>query len=174
MKQGLKFGFYLGGVLILSTLFYYFFYPTSMFATFGKAMIMEILLYALFMFFAISKSSETTVDSGTFFKIAFLTLAIGFITTSIFRMGFSNYFSDALNPIYLEAMQADINGSGNFFGRDPLETFEQVALLDKTIEEEITLENYFLSGLVTVLLLGIPFTILVSYVSRRILNFRKG
>jgi len=88
MKQGIIYGLYLGGVLVFFNLLFYFLHPLSMFSIMGKAMLFEIFIYAVFMFLVISKASNTIEDGGTFFKIAFLTLAIGVIISFIFRYSF--------------------------------------------------------------------------------------
>lgn len=174
MKQGIKHGFFLGGALILINVFYYFFHPIAMYSTFRISMLFEILIYAIFMFLAISKSSSTIEDGGTFFKIAFLTLAIGLIISFLFDYTFSHILSDELNPIFLEAKKADLNNPNDFFGNDPLVTLEKVELMEDSIEEDMTVKHFLATSGVGLLFLGIPFTILITFLSRRILNFRKG
>ena len=173
MKQGIKYGFFLGGVLILSNIFYYFVHPIYMYSIFGKTMLLEILIYSIFMFLAISKSSDTIEDGGTFFKIAFLTLAIGLIISFLYRYTFSHALSEDLNSIYLEAKKADETNASDFFGNDPLATLETVELMEHTIEEDMTFLRFFRITGLCLLFFGIPFSILVTYLSKRILKFRK-
>ena len=173
MKQALKYGFYLGVALILINVLYYFIQPVSLYAFFGKAMLFELLVYAVFMFFAISKNSSVIEDGGTFFKIAFLTLTIGLILSFAFRYTLSHILSEELNPIFLEAKQADEKYPSDFFGNDPLNTLERVELMEDSIEEDMTISNFMIMNGLGLLFLGIPFTILVTFLSRKFLNIRK-
>lgn len=172
MKHAVKYGFYLSGVLILLEIIYYFVHPISMFTFVGKSFVLEVILMVTFMFLAIKKNRYIYEDSGTFFKVAFVTLAIGFLTTQLFENVFSYALAEELNPIYQEAIKSDQQRASDFFGRDPLETLESVELVDDTLEEDITLFNFLMSNVVGLLFIGIPFSILVNFVSRKILKIR--
>ena len=173
MKLAIKYGCYIGIVITLITLFYYFVSPISMYSKFGKTTILELFIYSFFMFLAISKNSNSIDDGGTFFKIAFLTLAVGLIISFVFKYSFSHLLSEELNPIFLEAKKLDERNAGDFFGQDPLYTLETVELMENTIEEDMTVLKFLAQSGIGLLFLGIPFTILVTFLSRKILNFKK-
>jgi len=172
MKHAVKYGFYLGGILICLEILYYFIHPKSMYTIIGRSILLELTLMVVFMFLAIKKNRYTYEDSGTFFKVAFVTLAIGYIISNSFESVLSYTQAEELNPAYLEAQKADHQKANDFFGQDPLKTLEEVELMEVSLEEDISIFHFLMNNVFGMLFLGIPFSILVNYVSRKILKIK--
>ena len=143
-----------------------------MFSFWSKATIWEMLLIVGFTFFAIAKNKNAVFDSGVSFKMALVTISIGILLASIFREGFTHTLAEELSPINLEANKADEYFGGELFNEDPLETLEEAELAEGTIED-FDLPDYLTGVLATLLVFCIPFAVIVSFLSRQILRFRK-
>jgi len=172
MKHSLRYGVYLGVALTVSYILYYFLHPIYMFSFWSKATIWELLLIIGFTFFAIAKNKNAVFDSGASFKMALITICIGILLTSIFREVFSHTLAEELSPINLEASKADEYFGGELFNEDPLETLED-AELSEGIIEDFDLFDYLAGALATLLVFCIPFSVIISFLSRQILRFRK-
>jgi len=173
MKHNLKYGFFLGGALILTYLFYYFIHPISMFSFFSKATLWEILLCGGFMFFAISKNKNSIFDSGASFKIALLTVTIGLLISSVFRNTFNIMFADELNPAYLEASKTDTYTIGPIVDSDPLETLEKAELKEDKIDHKFNFVDFASNFLAIFLMFCIPYSVILGFLSSQILKLRK-
>jgi len=173
MKNNLKYGFFLGGALILTFLFYYFAHPISMFSIFSKATLWEILLCGGFMFFAISQNKNSVYDSGASFKIALITVTIGLFISSIFKSTFTIMLGEKLNPIYLEASKVDTYTIGPLIDSDPLETLEKAELREDKIDEEFSFTDYLSNIFALFIMFCIPFSVIMGFLSRQLLKFRK-
>lgn len=172
MKHSLRYGVYLGVALTFSYLLYYFLYPIYMFSFWSKATIWEMLLIVGFTFFAIAKNKSAVFDSGASFKIALITISIGILLASIFREVLTHALAEELSPINLEAEKADEYFGGELFNEDSLETLEEAELVEGTIED-FDLFDYLAGVLATLLVFCIPLAVIVSFLSRQILKFRK-
>jgi len=172
MKHSLRYGVYLGVALTVSYILYYFLHPIYMFSFWSKATIWELLLIIGFTFFAIAKNKNAVFDSGASFKIALVTVSVGILLASIFRETFNHTLAEELSPINLEAKKADEYFGGELFNEDPLETLEDAELMEGTIED-FDLFNYLSGALAMFLIFCIPFAVVIGFLSRQILKFRK-
>lgn len=167
MKIAFKYGSILGLLFILHTLFFYFFNQRLLFPyDFGWTALWYIILYAIFMLLAIQKNRENYTDSGTYFKIAWVTMVTAMLMTRAFDSVFLNQLSIELDPIYLDASKENKQASMEFFGNEPLEIYEKVELLDESIEEHYTLKHFLIEAI-----WGI--TLIAGFFSAIVVNLRK-
>ena len=168
MKTSIQYGLCLGLVFILHTIAFYFVNPNLMFELLGKVAAWYLFLYIVFMLMAIYQTRHQHLDGGGYFRIIFVLYIIAYTSSAGFDFLFFNHFSTELNPYYIEEQKTWIKRG--FFESDPLTIFEEVELMDDTIEKDITFPNLIENWFFIILVFGIPLSALTTLLGKWMLK----
>jgi len=173
MKKYIKYGSFLAIIFILHSIIFYFWKQGLLYEKFTGLYLWYLSLYILFMLLAIFSTSQTIQDSGTYFKIALVTFCIANFTSHAFDFTLSNICVTELDPIFLEESKKRVERWGQLTGENSLKTFEKVALMEETIEKELTFTDFLSSCLFYFLLIGIPLSILTTFIGKQLIRLQQ-
>ena len=173
MKLYIKYGGLLAIIFILHSIIFFFWKQSMLFEKFSQLYLWYLFLYIIFMLLAIFDSRKTIQDSGTYFKIALVTYCLANFSSNAFDSVLFNTYATELNPIYLEEEQKGLERWGQLTGQDALKNFEEVALMDKTIEENFALTDFLKSCFAFFTLIGIPLSILTTFIAKQLIRIQQ-